>query len=447
MAEYFGTNGVRGLFGVLTPALAMKLSQAIGTYFSRGKILVARDARLTGECLKHAVLSGLQSVGCQTVDLDLAPAPTAELMIKKLKADGLIIITASHNPPEWNALKVVDGKGITVSKERGRDIEKLMDHIELAEWNQVKKGVTHDMAVNEHISAIHELIDTEKIRKRNLKLVLDCGNGMAALIAPQLFKTLNCELVTVNSHVDGRFPGRPSEPTEKNVRALIEAVKSEKADAGIAWDGDGDRVIYVDEKGNYVIGDKVFALSVHWKLKEKKGNIATTVATSRAAEDTARTQDPKLKTIYTRIGAPYLSEEAAKGGIVLAGEEVGGVIYPELSLAKDGFISAAKMVEAICEKPLSAWLKEIPEYHNAKTAIAAKDDKEKQEIVERVKLETENRKLKTIDIDGVRADFPDGWIICRPSGTEHAVRLFAEAKTEKRAKELLAEWKKIAQGK
>jgi len=444
MAQYFGTNGVRGYFDELSPELAMRLAQAIGMYFESGKIIVARDGRLTGECLKHAVLSGLASVGCQTIDLDYASAPTAEYMVKRLKADGLIIITASHNPPEWNAIKVVDRKGISISRERGDLIELLMDKVNLADWDKVRSGHSYDQAADEHIKAIIGLVDCESIKKKRPKLVLDCGNGMACLVAPALFKALNCELVTLNSHVDGTFPGRPSEPTEANVKALIQAVKSEKADAGIAWDGDGDRVIFVDEKGDYVIGDKVFALCVLWKLNEKKGDIATTVATSRAAEDIAK--NTGHRTLYTAIGAPYLSELAAKGKIVLAGEEVGGVIFPELSLAKDGFMAAAKMVEAICKKPLGRWLEEVPEYFNAKARIEAESEDEKQKIVERVRLETENRKLKTIGIDGVRADFPDGWIICRGSGTENAVRLFAEAKTEKRAKELLEEWKRIAEG-
>jgi phosphomannomutase/phosphoglucomutase len=463
MAKYFGTNGVRGVFEELTPSLAMKLAQAIGMYFNSGKIIVARDGRYTGECLKHSVLSGLQSVGCKTIDLDYAPAPTAEFMIKKLNADGLIIVTASHNPPEWNALKVVDSAGVTVSRERGEIIELLMDKISLRSWDKVRPGSTYDMAITEHCDAIVKLVDSEKIKNKKPKLVLDCGNGMSALIAPKLFKTLDCRLTTLNSHVDGRFPGRPSEPTEKNVSALIKAVKAEQADAGIAWDGDGDRVIFVDEQGKYIIGDKVFALCVNWKLKTENGDIATTVATSKAAQDTAHKTGNRTQ--YTKIGAPYLSEEIAKGKVIMAGEEVGGVIYPELSLAKDGFITAAKMVEAICDKPLSKWLEEIPEYFNAKTRIEAADE-EKQKIVERVKhellkrkkalqcsmergavpSETVNRKLKTIVIDGVRADFEDSWIICRPSGTEEYVRLFAEAKTEKKAHELLEEWKKIALG-
>ena len=163
MAKYFGTNGVRGLFKTLDPKLATELAQAIGIYFKSGKILVARDGRLTGECLKHAVLSGLQSIGCETIDLDYCPAPTAEFMIKKLNADGLIIITASHNPPEWNALKVVDGNGVTISRERGEQIEVFMNKIALGDWNKIKPGKTYDSAVHEHIQAIAKLVDAEKI--------------------------------------------------------------------------------------------------------------------------------------------------------------------------------------------------------------------------------------------------------------------------------------------
>ncbi|MBI5061699.1 MAG: phosphoglucosamine mutase, partial [Candidatus Aenigmarchaeota archaeon] len=282
MARYFGTNGVRGKFELLNPALALELARAIGTYFGSGKILVARDARLTGDCLRHAVVAGLESVGCEVVDLDYASAPTAEFMIRELRADGLIIITASHNPPEWNALKVVDGNGVTISRERGEEIEKLMGKVENADWSRIKPKVEYPTATLEHIDSIKRFLDVGGIRKRKLKIVLDCGNGMAALIAPALFRELGCSVVLLNEKIDGRFPGRPSEPTEANISELKNAVKKEKADAGIAWDGDGDRVIFVDERGKFVVGDKVFALSVLLKLKEENGMVVTTVATSKA---------------------------------------------------------------------------------------------------------------------------------------------------------------------
>jgi phosphomannomutase/phosphoglucomutase len=445
MSRYFGTNGVRGLFRELGPELALGISRAIGAYFGGGRVIVARDARLTGECLKHAVIAGLQSAGCHVIDLDYASAPTAEFMVRELKADDLIIITASHNPPEWNALKVVDGNGISVSRERGAEIEALIGKTAPAAWDKIVPVERCGDAISRHISAIEGLVDTTKIRAKKPKLVLDCGNGMAGITAPPLFERLGCDTITINEKVDGRFPGRPSEPTEANVKRLLETVKSSGADAGIAWDGDCDRVVFADENGGYVIGDRVFALCVLWKLGASKagGDIATTVSTSRAAEDVARKAGHRTR--YTKIGAPYLSEEASKGGVLMAGEEVGGVIWPELSLAKDGFLTAAKLAGALCEKPLSAWLNDIPRYYNVKAKISAPNDHEKEKIVGRVKREMERRKLKTTSIDGVRADLEDGWVICRPSGTENYVRLFAEARSVEKAERLLKEWKEIAE--
>ena len=273
MAKYFGTNGVRGRLDELTPELALRVAQAVGIYFKRGKVLVARDHRITGELLEDAVLSGLQSVGCDAVDLGMVSAPTAEFMVRKVGAAGLIIVTASHNPPEWNALKVVDGRGITVSKERGEEIEKIMEKVELAEWDNVGRKGVYESAVKEHIEAIGKLVDGGKIRKKKLSLVLDLANGTPITIAPELFKGLGVEIITLNSSVDGHFPGRPSEPTEENVGDLKKMVKERGADAGIAWDGDGDRVVFVDEKGEYVVGDKVFALSVLRKLKEDRKSV------------------------------------------------------------------------------------------------------------------------------------------------------------------------------
>jgi phosphomannomutase/phosphoglucomutase len=454
MAKYFGTNGVRGRFDFLGPDLAMKLAKAIGVYFGKGRVLLARDGRLTGECLKHAIIAGLQSVGCNVIDMDYAPAPTAEFMIKKLKANGLIIITASHNPPEWNAMKVIDGNGITVSSERGEEIEALIDCTGCSGWQNIGKTEEYKEGIYEHMKEIKRHIDSNKIQK---KIVLDCGNGMAAMIAPQLFKELGCNVIVLNGTVDGRFPGRLSEPSEANVDKLMKTVTKERADAGFAWDGDGDRVIAVDENGEYIIGDRVFALSVLLKLREKKGSVVTTVATSRAAEDIAKAAGCPVR--YTKIGAPYLSMEmAAKMGgpfvsaeatgaaAVIGGEEVGGVIWPEISLAKDGFMTAAKITEALCEKPLSKWIMEIPHYCNSKTKIKANSE-QKTRIIEGMQkyADEEKLKIKMNTIDGVRIDFSDSWVIVRSSGTEEYVRVFAEAKNVEMAKELMKKYVAIAE--
>ncbi|MFH1520986.1 MAG: phosphoglucosamine mutase [Candidatus Micrarchaeota archaeon] len=453
MAKYFGTNGVRGKLNELTPELSMKLAQAIGVYLKKGKIIVGRDCRLTGPIIQSAVMAGLASVGCEVIDIGIASSPTVEFIVKKLKANGCVIVSASHNPPEWNALKVVDSKGIAISWERGEEIEKLMNKSKLAKWDEVGKIEQYDNAIEDHIKAILDVIGTRKTQTKKPKIVLDCGNGTAALIAPKLFRDMGAEVLTLNSHPDGRFPGRPSEPTEANVKELIALVKSSNADAGVGWDGDGDRVIFVDEKGKYIIGDKVYALSIILRLNEQKhsGDIVTTVATSRVVEDVAKKYNAKVR--YTAIGAPYLCEEmvkvkhaedgTAKPTAIIGGEEVGGVIWPELSLAKDGFLTAAKMCEAICDKKLSVWLEEIPEYSNVKTKIDA-DEKKKKEIVEKVLAHAKNNKLEFVDIDGVRVNFKDSWVIVRASGTENYVRIFAEAKTKEAAQTLVDEYIKIS---
>ncbi len=443
MAKYFGTNGVRGKFEDLNPELTMKLARAIGIYLKRGKVLVGRDGRLTGDCLKHAVFAGLQSVGCKVVDLGMVSSPTAEYMVKKLSADGLVVITASHNPPEWNALKVVDGKGIAISREEGENIEASVGNIKTAKWDSVSNVDFYVNATSDHSAAIIANVDLVKTRKRELKIVIDCGNAMASLIAPMLLQELGCSVLSLNSTIDGRFPGRGSEPTKDALKGLIEAVKLNKADIGMAWDGDGDRIVLIDEKGGFVVGDRVFALSELSVLKKKKGPVVTTVATSKAIEDIATKFG--VRTYYTKIGAPYLCHELLAKNAVIAGEEVGGVIWPEVSLAKDGFLTAAKIVEhlAVSGKKLSELLKEVPTYFNEKTKIAA-NDSQKIKIVEAMRDYAIKNKLNLIDIDGVRINSEDSWVIVRASGTENYVRIFAEAKTEEKAKKLMDEYVGLA---
>ncbi len=440
MAKYFGTNGARGTIEEFPPPLARKLAWATGKYLNCGRVLVARDGRLTGGIYRDAVVEGLVAAGCRVTDLGMVSSPTAEFMVKKLGANGLIIITASHNPPEYNGMKVVDKDGLAVSRERAEEIEKIAE----GKMKEDKRGVVeqYENAIEEHIGAIISMIDVKKVREKKPRLVLDCGNGMASVIAPQLFSRMGCEVVPINSHVDGNFPGRPSEPTEENVGDLMKIVKELRADAGIAWDGDADRVAFVDERGKYVIGDKVFALSVLLRLREKKGRVITTVATSLAVEDIAKKYGCEVA--YTKIGAPYLCEELVKGGVI-AGEEVGGVIWPEISLAKEGIYTAAKIVEAICEKPLSRWIAELPDYRNIKEKIPADEDRKKALVEKMRRYATENG-LDYIDKDGIRINYKNGWVIVRPSGTENYVRLFAEAKTMEEAKELITRHRKIIGG-
>jgi phosphomannomutase/phosphoglucomutase len=332
-----------------------------------------------------------------------------------------------------------------MSRERGEEIEKLMGNVKNAAWDEVKDVVKYENASQEHVKAMKKLLNGEKIKKAKLKVAIDAANATVNLVAPDLFRELGCEVISLNSSLDGHFPGRESEPTKENVKKLIETVKASKCDFGIAFDGDADRVVLIDEKGEYIVGDRVFALSTLIKLKEKKGSVVSTVATSKAVEDVASKFGAKV--LYTKIGAPYLSEVFAKSSAVIGGEEVGGVIWPELSFAKDGIFTAAKIAEAIAVegKSLGELLKQVPLYYNEKTRIEV-NDAQKAKIISSMREYAKGKKLNVIDIDGVRINFDDSWVIIRASGTESYVRVFAESKSAEKAKKLMEEYKKLAEG-
>lgn len=437
---HFGTNGVRGRFDSLNPELALKLGKAIGRYLGKN-IGVGRDGRKTGLCLKNALISGLMSAGSNVVDFDVVPSPTAELMIKEAGLDGTAVVTASHNPPEWNAIKVTDKRMAPVSRERGEKIERMMKKAKDVEWDRVGEYRIERNAVKVHMERIKNFVDCGAIARRKPFFILDCGNGTASLMVG-MFKDMGVDVLSINDTIDWRFPGRPSEPREENLADLRNAVVELKADGGIAWDGDGDRVVFVDEKGNFLSGDKVVALSVLKRAKEgKKGVFVTTVATSMAAGDVAKKYGCSVA--YTKVGAPYMAEKVAKTkNVFLAGEEVGGVIWPELSLAKDGFMTAAKIIELIVKerKKLSEILENnVPAYYFLKTTVECREEKKKK-VVERLKNEMKKEYGKLITVDGVRADYEGGWLIVRASGTEPIIRIFSENKDERKAREVMEYW-------
>jgi phosphomannomutase/phosphoglucomutase len=443
MAKYFGTYGIRGKLDTLTPEFVLRMCSAFGTYINGGKVLVGRDARLSGEMLEHAVIAGLLSAGCKVLDLGVLPLPTLEFEIKKLSAAGGVMITASHNPPEWNGLKFADKDSIGISKEEGEKIESIFEkgNFKKVEWNQLKKVESYPLALEEHADALRKTIEKRHILKESPRLVLDCGNGTASLVAPKLFKEFGCRVTTLNAQLDGSFPGRNSEPTLQNLQELMKAVIALKADLGIAWDGDADRVIFIDEKGGYVYGDKSFALCVDIALRQKQGPVITTVATSNAIADIAKERGGSVE--YVKVGGPYLSRRAKELNAVIGGEEAGGVIWPELHLGKDGFVTALKILERMCKegRPLSSLIANIPAYYNSKTKLECPADR-KQAILKKFK-EKVRGDGKINDMDGVRVDFDDSWVILRASGTENLMRIFAEAKSQKKADELLRKYKRI----
>jgi phosphomannomutase / phosphoglucomutase len=446
MAKYFGTNGIRAKLDVMTPEFVSRMSFAFGVWCKRGKVILARDTRLSGPMLWHAAASGLISAGCEVIDLGIAPAPTVEFTVKSLKASGAITITASHNPPEWNALKFVDSDSVAVSWERGEEIEKIFEDSKVprAGWDKLGKVTEYANAIDEHINATLSYAGTQEIKNKKPKVVLDCANGTASFFAPRLFRELGCQILTLNAQPDGFFPGHNSEPTQENLSDLIATVKSTGADMGIAWDGDCDRVIFIDEKGDYIIGDKSYALSVEIALseaKEKKPKVVTTVATSDAIKELAKRHGAEL--VYTKVGGPYLAEELVKFNAVTGGEEAGGVIWPKIHPGKDGFITAAKILGRVCRenKPLSKQIATLPVYYNSKTRIYCTKE-EKFAVLEKLKNSPVEKGVEVIKVDGIRFNSSDGWCILRASGTEDLIRIFAEAKTPEKAKTLMERYEK-----
>lgn len=445
----FGTNGVRGKLDALGASLAFDLAASFATSCAGKEIALGRDMRLTSPMLHSAVEAGILSAGKDALDLGLVSSPVAEWALERKKASGLIIVTASHNPPEWNALKFVDGKGIAISHERGGAIEKmaLAKKFNRAEWDRVGKKNEWTDATATHAKAVLESVDAAKIKKKKLRVALDFGNGTSSL-SRSVFDSLGCEVIALNEKIDGTFPGRFSEPSEANVQGLLKAVRRESADFGVAWDGDSDRVVFVDERGSWIVGDRGFAVSAVQACKEAGGQkekiIVTTVATSRAVEDACAALG--AKTAYTKVGAPYLSEKMVelKGKAVSGGEEVGGIIWPGFSLAKDGIYAAAKIAEMVCDKKLSELVGELPVYYNAKAKPEAAPEK-KETGLAAAKKHAQGSGGKLTLVDGVRVDFEDGWVIVRASGTENAMRIFAEAKTQKRAEALMKEFQEAVE--
>ena len=441
----FGTNGVRARLDVLTPALAFDLCASFASWSKGQTIVLARDMRLTSPMLHSAAASGIMAAGKDVLDIGLASSPVSEFTLAEQKADGLVIVTASHNAPEWNALKFVDSNGVAISHQRGGLIEQsaLAKTYAHANWQSVGTLRPFPAAAGAHAKAALAGVKAAKIKKRKLKIALDFGNGTSSL-SRGVFDALGCDIIALNENIDGNFPGRPSEPAEANLQQLLKTVKSEGCDLGVAWDGDSDRVVFVDEKGNWIVGDKGFAISAVQACKESKKQkeklIVTTVATSRCVEEACAALG--AKTVYTAVGAPYLSEKmvALGASAVSGGEEVGGIIWPRFSLAKDGIFAAAKICEMVCDEKLSALVKDLPEYFNSKAKIDAKGAQAKAAGLNAAKAHAKGPGARLTLIDGVRCDFDDGWVIARASGTEDCMRVFAEGKTKKRADALMKEY-------
>jgi len=431
VGELFGTDGVRGVANEeLTVEMALNLGRVMGTISKR--VAVGMDSRLSSPMLKSAVVSGLTSVGADVIDLGLCPTPALQYYVKCKNVESGIIVTASHNPKEYGGIKFIQSDGREFTREMDEECERIYKSktFRLASWNEVGQ-VYHDDFKRLYIEGILEKVDVNAISEKRFRVVIDCGNGASCFTSPQILKELGCEVISINAHPDGRFPGRKPEPVEENLSLLKTVVRETKADLGIAHDGDADRATFVDENGNFVSEDVVLALmSKYYVEKNNGGKVVTPVSSSRCVEDVV--VDAGGEIVYTPVGSPVVAETMLRVNAVFGGEGNGGLIFPEHLLARDGAMSFSKILElmALENKKISELVEDIPKYHTIKTKLPCKD---KIKLLEGLKEEFPDANFT----DGVRIDYEDSWILIRPSGTEPIVRIFAEAKTRERAKELI----------
>ena len=437
MNKMFGTNGVRGTINEeITVDLVLNLGRAIGSVLGLGQIALARDSRMGGEMYRRVLSAGLLSTGCSVTDLGLVPTPTLQFMVPRLNSVAGVMVTASHNPPEFNGIKVMGPNGIEVSRAIENQIETTYHSGEftVADWKNIGQVEYNDSALHPYLAGVKSHLDVESIRNRKLTVVVDCANSVGALATPQLLRDLGCKVISLNSQLDGTFPGRNPEPIPDNISELARTMKSIGADIGIAHDGDSDRATFVDETGAVLWGDQSFALIASRVLSRKPGStLVTPVSSGKLIEDVAEQAGAKID--WTIVGSVVVSHRLAEIGGDLGGEENGGVFYPPHQPVRDGAMTAAQIVEIVATegKTLSQLVGELPLYFSAKVKVPVPPDK-KEAILQALLELTEG--MERITMDGVKILYDEGWILIRPSGTEPLYRSFAEGKTQETADRL-----------
>ncbi len=440
--KLFGTNGIRGLVNIeLTPEMAINVGCAIGTFFGRKNLLLGYDARTSGPMLARAVISGLTATGCNVFSAGMAPTPSLQFAVKNHKMDGGVIITASHNPPEFNGIKVIWKDGIETSHEQEVEIENIYfdNKIVFAEWD--KLGTERELlGINdEYIQAIKKQVNIKKIAEKHFHIVLDAANSVGGLTGPQLARELGCKVTSINANIDGTFPGRLPEPRPESLGDLSSTVKAIGADIGVAFDGDADRSIFVDENGLIYWGDKTFAIVIkHFLIDNPGAKIVTPVSSSTLIKDTVQAYKGEL--IWTKVGSVTVSQKMKELNAKLGGEENGGIFYGPHQAVRDGAMTTALLLNIMAETgmKLSSLVAEQPQYFIEKGKIECPDEKKEillQKLLEEVKKENINT------LDGVKIWFSDNSaILIRPSGTEKVFRLYAEAKNPEKALKLVTDY-------
>ena len=439
MAQFFGTNGIRGVFKEdFTLEFIHDMTLAIGTYFKNGPILVGYDGRDSSPIIAKTVCSALNYCGLDCNDAGLVPTPCLEYAVKKLGYNGGIMITASHNPPQYNGIKPAAKDGVEISRED----ELIIEDIYLKKnWikNSSKFGVTgtDDRAIEVYLQGIISQVDSEKIKSKKFKVALDLGNGAQAVSAPIFCDKLGCEIFLINQKIDGTFPGRGSEPTPQNLQELSKIVKDNNADLGIAFDGDGDRSIFCDNNGEILTGDKSALVLAQHILKKKPGSLVVTCLNSGSNIESIANQFTS-KVIRTKVGSVEVSRKMVPTNALIGFEENGGFMYGPHNQVRDGCMTLALMLDllAMTEKSLSQKINDLPASYTTKDKLSCSPEDAKK-LIQALKDEFPNSDTT----DGIKISTNSkNWVMIRPSGTEPIIRIYGEAESQQKLDSLMSEY-------
>ncbi|MFW9969617.1 MAG: phosphoglucosamine mutase [Candidatus Odinarchaeota archaeon] len=443
----FGTSGIRRVFLnysesdlMFTPTMSLEVGLALGTYLKSGTVVIGKDIRTSALPIEYALISGLISSGCNVKTLGIVTTPTLAASLRFLDADAGVMITASHNTPEYIGLKLWNPSGVGYSPEQEIEISRIYDEKDFLkiEYDQIGK-VTEINDINDlHISDIKNRI---KFDGSKLNVIVDPGNGSGCDIVPKLLSNYNVNIMTINSQMDGRFPGRHSEPSKENLIQISKFLKiSEKRDIGIALDGDADRVIFLDEAGEIVDPIRLLALLAKYFIQENtvskdKMKIATPINSSSLIEDVLNPLGCEV--IRTEVGDIKVSLALQKYGGFLGGETSGTYIWPNYHCGPDSIVTIAIVLQMITKtgRSLKELLSDIPEYPYHAEKFSLKQDTPftaeiHQMIINEMLQSLENHGKKNINInrmDGCRFDFEDGWLLIRRSGTSPYLRISGES--------------------
>ena len=438
MGKLFGTNGIRGVFGDdFTLDFIQDITLSIATYFKEGPILVGYDGRDSSPIIAKAICAALNFSELDCKNAGLVPTPCLEFTTKNLGYKGGIMITASHNPPKYNGIKPVASDGVEISREDEFVIEDIYFNKKWQNSPQ-KWGTTdeEDRAIQVYLVGIKSKVNTEKIISKKLKIVLDLGNGAQAVAAPKFCKELECEVFTINENIDGTFPGRGSEPTPENLNELSQAVLNNKADLGVAFDGDGDRSLFCDNKGEILTGDKS-ALLLSKYILEKNPNSTVVTCLNSSSTIEALTANSNSKVVRTKVGSVEVSRKMVTINALIGFEENGGFMYGKHNQVRDGLMTLALVLDLLAssEKTVSEEIEALPPSFTTKDKISCSEDEAKK-IIDTLKQENPNADTT----EGIKILIDEkNWVMIRPSGTEPIVRIYAEASSQKQLDELMSE--------